>query len=140
MKVLTKHGLITLLLLTVAGCGAKPPPALLAEDIEKIEHVVDPNLPLVQRAYAIPHKKVCEEEGGEWKKLGMQQHESCVLPANDAGKACTDSAQCEVACVVQAVDAEPGTRQEGGCLQSTNLFGCHAYMSNGIVEPTLCVD
>lgn len=133
-------GFSVVLLLTLTACGAKPPPVMLLEDIEKREHIVDQSLPIVQRAYTIPHKEVCEREGGKWKKLGAQQRESCVLPASDAGKTCTDSIQCEVACVAQHSDIESGTRAEGVCLHSTNLFGCHMYLSNGITEPTLCVD
>lgn len=129
-----------LLLAMLSACGSKPPPALLVKDIEKIEHVVDTTLPLVQRAYGILHKTVCEEEGGEWKKLGMQQRDSCVLPAADGGKSCTDSKQCEVACVAKNKESHYGARAEGVCLQSTDLFGCHSYVSKGIVEPPLCTD
>lgn len=132
--------LLSVLLLTLTACGAKPPPEILAKDIAKLEHVVDYTLPLVQRAYAIPHETVCEREGGTWKKLGMQQHESCVLPASDAGKACKDSAECEVACVAQNSDAELGARAEGVCLHSTDLFGCHIYLSDGITESAFCED
>lgn len=124
----------------LAACGANPSPALLPEDVEKIEHIVDRSLPLVQIAYAIPNRKVCDEEGGEWKKLGIQHHESCVLPADDAGEVCTDSAQCEVACVAKDLGNKPGKHAEGICLHSTDLFGCHSYISNGIIEPTLCTD
>ena len=125
----------------LVACGAplqEPIPSL--EEIEKLEQTVDTSLPLVQQAYSIETEKVCLREGGEWKKVGRQQADACVLPASDAGKACQNSAECEVACVVQNTHAEAGEVAPGVCLESTNLFGCRAYISKGIVEPTLCVD
>lgn len=125
----------------LVACGAplhEPIPSL--EEIEKLEQTVDTTLPLVQQAYSIETKKVCLHEGGEWKKVGRQQADTCVLPASDAGKACQNNKECEVACVALNAQIEAGKAAQGVCLESTNLFGCRAYISNGIVEPTLCVD
>jgi len=35
---------------------------------------------------------------------------------------------------------EAGEKARGVCLESTDLFGCRAYVSDGVVEHTLCVD
>lgn len=125
----------------LVACGAplqEPIPSL--EEIEKLEQTVDTSLPLVQQAYSIETEKVCLREGGEWKKVGRQQANACVLPASDAGKACQNSDECEVACVAENSQVKAGKKVQGVCLESTNLFGCRAYISKGIVEPTLCVD
>ena len=125
----------------LVACGAplqEPIPSL--EEIKKLEQTVDTSLPLVQQAYSIETEKVCLREGGEWKKVGRQQADTCVLPASDAGMACQNSDECEVACVAPTSLAEVGEAALGVCLESTDLFGCRAYISKGIVEPTLCVD
>jgi len=129
----------------LSACGAQPPepidePIMSVEDVEKLEQVVDTSLPLVQQAYSIESEKVCDKHGGNWKKVGRQQAHACVLPANDADNACNDSSECEVACVTENNNMEAGEKARGVCLESTDLFGCRAYVSNGVVEHTLCVD
>ena len=130
---------------TLTACGAQPPevieqPIASVEEVEKLEQVVDTSLPLVQQAYSIESEKVCDKQGGNWKKVGRQQAYACVLPASDAGNACNDSSECEVACVTGNNQVEAGQKASGVCLETTDLFGCRAYVSNGVVEHTLCVD
>ena len=129
----------------LSACGAQPPELIdssivSVEEVEKLEQVVDTSLPLVQQAYSIESEKVCDKQGGKWKKIGRQQAYACVLSANDAGKTCKDSSECEVACVTENKKMEAGLKANGVCLESTDLFGCKAYVSNGVVEHTLCVD
>jgi len=130
---------------TLSACGAQPPELIdssimSVEEVEKLEQVVDTSLPLVQQAYSIESEKVCDKQGGKWKKVGRQQAYACVLPANDAGKACNDSSECEVACVTGNNQVDAGQKASGVCLENTDLFGCRAYVSEGVVEHTLCVD
>ncbi len=122
----------------LSACGAQPPEPI-DEPIASVEDV-DTSLPLVQQAYSIESEKVCDKHGGNWKKVGRQQAHACVLPASDAGNACNDSSECEVACVTANNNIEAGEKARGVCLESTDLFGCRAYVSNGVVEHTLCVD
>lgn len=125
----------------LTGCGAKPPEKIpTLKEIAQLEATVDTSLPLVQQAYSIASEKVCEKHSGQWKRIGKQQKESCVLPASDAGKSCQSSSDCEVACVALNEPVAPGTATAGVCLESTNLFGCRTYVSGGTAEPTLCVD
>jgi len=129
----------------LSACGAQPLKPIdeqitSAENVEKLEQVVDTSLPLVQQAYSIESEEVCDKQGGKWEKVGRQQAYACVLPANDAGNACNDSSECEVACVTGNNQVEPGQKASGVCLETTDLFGCRAYVSNGVVEHTLCVD
>ena len=129
----------------LSACGSQPPepidmPISSVEEVEKLEQVVDTSLPLVQQAYSIESEKVCDKQGGNWKKVGRQQAYACVLPARDAGNKCNDSSECEVACVTENNQMKAGLKTSGVCLESTDLFGCRAYVSKGVVEHTLCVD
>ncbi|WP_394222052.1 hypothetical protein [Alteromonas gracilis] len=127
--------------LFLIGCGAQPQekvPSL--EEVAKLEQVVDTSLPLVQQAYSIETQEVCERQGGSWKKIGRQQSFGCVLPTADAGNVCNDSRECEVACIVDDNDIKAGEEVQGVCLNNTDLLGCRSYVSNGVVEQTLCVD
>ncbi|QDG37804.1 hypothetical protein FJN14_04770 [Alteromonas mediterranea] len=129
----------------LSACGAQPPehieqPTISVEEVEKLEQVVDTSLPLVQQAYSIESEEVCDKQGGKWEKVGRQQAYACVPPANDAGNACNDSSECEVACVTENNKMEAGQKASGVCLETTDLFGCRSYVSNGVVEHTLCVD
>ncbi|GFD95012.1 hypothetical protein KUL156_14180 [Alteromonas sp. KUL156] len=127
------------------ACGAQliesvDTPVASVEEVEKLAQVVDTSLPLVQQAYSIESEKVCDKEGGSWKKVGRRQAYACVLPAKDAGNVCNDSSECEVACVTENNSVGAEQRASGVCLESTDLFGCRAYVSKGVVEHTLCVD
>lgn len=129
----------------LSACGAQPPELIdssivSVEEVEKLEQVVDTSLPLVQQAYSIESEKVCDKHGGKWKKVDRQQAYACVLPADDAGKACNDSSECDVACVTANNQLDAGQKTSGVCLENTDLFGCRAYVSKGVVEHTLCVD
>lgn len=97
-------------------------------------------LSLSQQAEALTSKKACEAEGGNWQKVGRAQLAACVLPASDAGKQCSDSRDCEVACITLKEGLKPGTSMAGQCHESTNLFGCRTHITEGVAEPTLCID
>ncbi|BFT31009.1 hypothetical protein D210916BOD24_21850 [Alteromonas sp. D210916BOD_24] len=109
-------------------------------EIDVLEFQVDKSLPLVQQAYSIPDETSCLKNNGQWKRLGRQQRYACVLPASDAGAFCINNSDCEVGCVALSNDVESGTNATGVCLESTDVFGCRAYISKGVVEATLCVD
>lgn len=44
-------------------------------------------------------KQECEAAGGNWGRWGLLVEERCNLPTRDAGKSCSDSSQCQSACV-----------------------------------------
>ncbi|CAM3614288.1 hypothetical protein [Parendozoicomonas haliclonae] len=100
---------------------------------------IDPSLSLSDRAYSIKTQQACEAESGTWRKVGRLQAFACVLPTADAGKACTDSSECQVGCIVEE-HVEPGTKVVGQCMSSTHRFGCNTMVTNGVVEGTLCID
>ena len=80
---------------------------------------------LVGAAPAPQDKAACTAQGGTWTEKGGRGHPAgCRLPTKDGGKACTDSAQCEGACV------------RGACSDHTPVTGC-GIMENG---KTVCRD
>lgn len=95
---------------------------------------------LVDQAYSIKDRISCEAKGGHWKPVGKLQKNACVLPTIDAGKPCTDSSQCQVSCIVLDKNLSPGQKVVGQCNESTNQFGCHTYVNDGVVEGTMCAD
>ncbi|WP_067521568.1 hypothetical protein [Endozoicomonas ascidiicola] len=105
---------------------------------ETIQH--DSEVRLTEKANAIKTASECSAQNGAWRQVGRLQIYSCVLPASDAGKACADSSDCQVGCIVKGTVVTPGVEVVGQCLESTDQFGCRTYVSNGKAEHTLCID
>ncbi len=73
-------------------------------------------------------KESCETLGGKWGVFGLIREERCILPTSDAGKSCTDSNQCESACI--------GYK----CYQWNPVpGGCYDFVENGEIKP-ICID
>lgn len=84
----------------------------------------------------------CAAAGGSWQGVGLMNTPACVIPYADAGKACTDSDQCEGACwaEVAMTPEQAGGKVTGQC-QPTNMpFGCHSEVIKGVAQPGLCAD
>lgn len=83
----------------------------------------------------------CESANGIWRREGLAGIYACVLPAQDAGKACTDSSQCEYRCLAAAnSNFQIGQKAEGQCQVNSSPFGCRTEIKGGKAEPTLCID
>ncbi|MEZ0470721.1 hypothetical protein [Luteimonas salinilitoris] len=80
----------------------------------------------------------CLQRGGQWTQLGRAPVKQCLLRTTDAGKACTDGAQCEGLCLASE-GSEDGATVSGTCSADTNRFGCQQRMTDGAAV-TLCVD
>jgi hypothetical protein len=127
--------------LTLAACGAQPNEEFIdIEALQNLEQGVDHDLPLIAQAYSIKSSELCEKEGGTWKQSSSKQSAICVLPASDAGNVCSDSSQCTVACVTKSDNVVAGTKVEGMCLESTDLFNCPIYVSKGVAEQSMCAN
>ena len=75
----------------------------------------------------------CKNAGGVQTGIVGQ---ACVFRAVDAGKVCTDGAQCATGeCL-----ADSDLATVGQCGAMTTNFGCAARLENGKAEPVLCVD
>ena len=72
-------------------------------------------------------KAACEAAGGQIV-VGLAGP-TCAKPTKDAGKACSDSSQCEGFCLAQTKT----------CTPTSPYFGCFAVLERG-QTPTLCVD
>ncbi len=76
----------------------------------------------------------CESSGGTWKQWFMLPRGSCNYPTLDAGKACSDSDQCETKCIAD----EEGI---GKCNEWRYLpGGCYSFVEDGKEQPMMCID
>ena len=80
----------------------------------------------------------CLREGGEWRQLGKVPVKQCLRQTTDAGKACTDTEQCEGLCIAPEGTVD-GAQVGGQCSTDTNRFGCRQRVVGGVAR-TLCVD
>ncbi len=100
----------------------------------------------------------CLEQGGRWEMLGFSGP-GCNLPTSDGGKTCTESTECESACLgdpdlvmiedefgfllpnhekveeLNAIDGE----QSGLCSAWQENFGCNVWLQEGSFV-VICVD
>jgi len=83
----------------------------------------------------------CTANGGEVKPICRMQKPACIFTYKDAGKACTDSEQCEGRCV-----AADGAMPEGGavvagvCEVDNDVCGCSTEIVGGKAQAGRCVD
>ena len=83
----------------------------------------------------------CAARGGEVRRVGRMQSEQCVIRFADAGKACTDSAQCAGDCRIdQSPFPQAGEVAAGLCQAESLNFGCHANVEKGRATPAICID
>ncbi len=83
----------------------------------------------------------CSAQGGKMQRVGRMQSLQCVIPYSDAGKTCTDAAQCQGECRVPgSVIVEDGRAVEGQCTADSNRFGCYTRVENGRATAAICVD
>lgn len=136
MKRISLAGLLCLLTLTLTACaGAKENSHSKVSEKPVVEEMT-----LSERAYSLKTRESCEAENGTWQRVGLAGRLSCILPTTDAGKACTDGSQCQVTCMLKERNIAPGTAVTGQCHDSTQRFGCRAYVSGGKAGHVLCID
>lgn len=86
----------------------------------------------------ITNETDCMREGGQWTQLGRAPVKQCLRQTTDAGKACTDSEQCEGQCMAPEGSVD-GSQVGGSCSVDTNPFGCQQRVRGGMAS-TICVD
>lgn len=118
--------MVALAALAVNGCAPAAPPQSQAGGQS------------FARDMSAADRASCTAAGGRVERRGRLGAELCVRPFADAGKACTDSAQCEGKCVAQGNTDVPATA--GQCQADDRLFGCYAEIQGGRTASTLCVD
>ncbi len=81
----------------------------------------------------------CLKAGGEWgvwtRYDGTTNHHTCRFKAKDAGKPCSDGKECSIG----RCEFNPTTKS-GACYAYDSSEGCHAWMTAGKADRTLCVD
>lgn len=83
--------------------------------------------------------EICAAQGGTW----LDGVELCVfLTYEDAGKPCTDKADCQGKCLALNIHTlPPATGPEtGACAKDSKLLGCKAEILKGVRQPVICRD
>lgn len=89
---------------------------------------------------AAPRDKAsCDAQGGQWGRFGVYEGEICQIATLDAGKQCTDSGHCQVACVADVMTKNVAAT--GKCYEWTETRGaCLNIIKAGKTQGTVCVD
>ena len=106
------------LVLAAIGCSRQPNSSAVAK----------PTIPTTEAE--------CLARGGSWTTLGLpmpDKPKTCDLKATDSGKTCTDSSQCQGACLAPAT-AAAGAAATGSCSAYLANFGNVSLVTNGVVE------
>lgn len=82
-------------------------------------------------------RAACIAVGGQVERRGRLQAEQCVHPFADAGKACTDKADCQGKCIAQG---NSNDATAGQCQADDRQFGCYSEIMGGKASNTICVD
>lgn len=93
-------------------------------------------------------KAACEAQGGKWGRIGLAPRDACNLPTSDAGQICSDSSECEGACVadLSRADYDRVTKNKviidsaGKCTPWRIVVGCLAVVTDGKVNGIMCID
>ncbi len=89
------------------------------------------------------YKKIvldCQKQGGTLKKQGMAQCYMCTINYADAGKVCSDSSNCQGACLNYNNFAPVGKATKGQCAKTNSPFGCYQRVEKGVAKNAICVD
>lgn len=82
------------------------------------------------------NRAACVRLGGSYEPAGRAGYLNCILAYPDAGKSCTDGADCQGDCRAEAgATSGPGT-----CQANTSSFGCYSKVEQGKAVGAICVD
>ncbi len=114
--------LIAAALLTLAACAptVSPPGPVASSGTESVE--------------------ACAASSGRIETVGRRGLPTCVVPYADAGKACTDTAQCQGGCILEGNLEASDAPVTGQCKRSNVQFGCYAKVVDGKATAAICVD
>lgn len=69
------------------------------------------------------------------------QKPACVIAHADAGKTCSDKADCQGRCLYRGeAPADPAARISGRCQATSDPCGCFTTVVNGQLGRGMCVD
>lgn len=92
------------------------------------------------REMSMADRTACTSGGGKVERRGRMGMELCVHPYDDAGKACTDSSQCDGKCIGDAGATSDASPVAGQCQADDRLFGCYSEIKGGKAANAICVD
>lgn len=136
---------VSILATLLAACAAPAPAAPAAafvgidgKPLVSADGVIDAE---VQQALTAS-PAACAKAGGAVQPVCRMGNPMCVVTFADAGKACTDGAQCGSGrCyAVTPTAASGGQSATGQCAATNNPCGCNQRVEDGVALPTLCVD
>jgi putative hemolysin len=81
----------------------------------------------------------CAARGGSMQPVGRLQRPTCVVPYADAGKTCSDKADCQGACIAEG-NLEAQGAVSGQCQKTNVQFGCYAKIVDGKSTGAICID
>jgi hypothetical protein len=126
---------------TSMECVLRPSPADLANFCRAAGGVWGLHGGRAEHCFFRSEKETCIASGGTWQRAGWEQKSRCVRPTRDAGKSCTDSSQCEIACLAEKKPSEDASDLKGQCAATDNPFAnCGTRIEKGRAVRTLCAD
>ena len=88
-----------------------------------------------------PNVAACTAQGGTVRPICRMQNLACVIPYADAGKLCSDKADCQGRCLYTGGrPLDPSAKIAGRCQANSDPCGCFTTVEKGQVGPGLCVD
>jgi hypothetical protein len=94
----------------------------------------------IARQMSAADRSACTSSGGRVERRGRLQAELCIRPFADAGKQCTDSAQCDGKCIGTSDQSTTAAPVSGTCQADDRLFGCYSEVLGGKAVNAICVD
>lgn len=82
----------------------------------------------------------CATAGGTVRPVCRLGRSMCVVPFKDAGKACTDNAQCEGGCLYEGAPVAADGTTTGACRKDNDPCGCREEVVAGKRANGICVD
>ena len=109
-------------LVAISGCSAHDPTAHLSAT------------PVVSKRTIPTNELECRQRGGNWSQQGLGEGPKvCDLKTKDYRKSCSDSSQCEGACMAATPDVA-ATKPRGFCSEYVRQYGCVSILKNGEME------
>ncbi|OWB29325.1 hypothetical protein XocBAI20_11090 [Xanthomonas oryzae pv. oryzicola] len=81
----------------------------------------------------------CTAKGGQLRPVGRLQIPRCIVPYADAGKTCSDNADCSGDCLATSI-VPTGAATTGTCQRDSDRFGCRQEVVGGKGQAALCID
>jgi hypothetical protein len=118
-----------LLLTSLLGCASRSFSGM-AQEVERWR----------TEALATIDVEECQANGGAVRGVCMFGIPACVIPYSDAGKACSDSSECEGLCWIENWGMAQGTVATGHCTSNAQDCLCGVEVLNGKVDGGFCAD